>query len=75
MQTASSFLNCNNGKALFTPPSAAAHNFRRYSLAETQVRPADEREHRFGLFLAAKIKRQKAALGEYVQYETCFDCS
>ncbi|HVT56428.1 MAG TPA: hypothetical protein VHD34_10345 [Xanthobacteraceae bacterium] len=74
-QTASTFLNCSKGKASFTPALSTAHNFKWHSLAEPQVRPADEPEHRLGLFLAAKIKRRKAALGENAENETCFDCS
>jgi hypothetical protein len=74
-RTASTFLNCSKGKGSFTPASSAAHNFERYSLAEAQVCPADEPEHRLGLLLAAKIKRRKAALGENAENETCFDCS
>jgi hypothetical protein len=74
-RTASTFLNCSKGKASFTPASSTAHNFERYSLPEAQMRPADELEQRLGLFLAAKIKRRKAALGENAENETCFDCS
>lgn len=71
---ASAFLNCSKGKALFTPAPGTAHNFQRYSLAGKQACPTDEPEHRFGLFLAAKIKRRKAALGENAKHETCLDC-